>query len=54
MAGKRKAPTKTKAKAVPELVFEDGYYWIIKGTTRLNVGRNQRYAEKMLAEQQAK
>jgi hypothetical protein len=49
MAGKRKQPT--KAKAVPELVFEDGYYWIIKGTTRLNVGRNLKYAEKYMAEE---
>jgi hypothetical protein len=46
MAGKRKQPT--KAKAVPELIFEDGYYWIVQGTKRLNVGRNQAYAERYL------
>ena len=49
MAGKRKAPAKTKAKAEPELRFEDGYWYIIKGTTRLNVGRNERYAQQELA-----
>ena len=48
MAGKRKAPAKTKAKAVPELVFEEGYWWIVKGTTRVNVGRSKRYAEAQL------
>jgi hypothetical protein len=50
MAGKRKAPAKKQAKAVPELVFEEGYWWIVSGTKRLNVGRNRRYAEQMLAE----
>jgi hypothetical protein len=50
MAGKRKAPAKTKAKAVPTLVFEEGFWWIVKGTTRLNAGRNRRYAENMLAD----
>ena len=47
MAGKRKAPKKQE----PELVWEDGYYWIVAGTKRLNAGRNLRYAERMLAEQ---
>ena len=56
MAGKRKAPAngrkkRTTAKAEPELIFEDGYYWIVAGTKRLNAGRNQRYAENKLAEQ---
>lgn len=53
MAGKRKAAAKKPAakKVEPELVFEDGYYWIVAGTKRLNAGRNQRYAENMLAEQ---
>ena len=51
MAGKRKAPAKkrTTAKAEPELIFEDGYYWIVSGTKRLNAGRNQRYAEQLMA-----
>ena len=53
MAGKRKAPAKTKAKAVPELVFEEGYWYIVKGTTRLNVGRNERYAQAELAKMTA-
>lgn len=44
MATKKK-PAAKKAKAVPELVFEDGFYWIIKGTTRVNVGRSERYAQ---------
>jgi hypothetical protein len=51
MAGKRKAPAKKQAKVEPELLFEDGYYWIVSGTKRLNVGRSHRYAKNMLAEQ---
>lgn len=51
MAGKRKAPR--QAKAEPELVFENGFWWIVSGTKRLNAGRNQRYAEKLLAEQKS-
>lgn len=51
MAGKRKAPAKKTAKAAPELVHEEGYWWIVSGTKRLNAGRNKRYAENMLAEQ---
>lgn len=51
MARKR---TPKAAKVEPELLFEDGYYWIVSKTKRLNVGRNQRYAEKMLAEVQGK
>lgn len=53
MAGKRKAPAK-KAKAAPELIHEEGYWWIVKGTTRVNVGRNERYAQKQLAEMTGK
>lgn len=49
MARKRAAAKKEKVE--PELLFEDGYYWIVSGTKRLNVGRNQRYAENLLAEQ---
>lgn len=50
MGRKRTTPANPK-KQPPELVFEDGYYWIVSGTKRLNAGRNQRYAEKLLAEQ---
>ena len=51
MAGKRKAPAKQKQD--PQLAFEDGYWWIIAGTKRENVGRSRRYAEKMLAQRDA-
>lgn len=54
MAGKRKAPAKTTAKAVPELVFEEGYWWMVKGTTRVNLGRNERYARGQMEEMTAK
>lgn len=55
MARPRKSTTKKKAaaKIAPELVHEDGYWWIISGTKRINVGRNKRYAENLLAEQSA-
>lgn len=53
MAGKRKAPAK-KAKVAPELVYEEGFWWIVSGTKRLNAGRSERYARNMLAEQTAK
>ena len=50
----KKAPAKkktaTRAKAVPELVHEEGYWWIVKGTTRVNVGRNERYARAQMEE----
>jgi hypothetical protein len=51
MAGKRKAPAKKAAakKVAPELVHEDGFWWIVSGTKRLNAGRNQRYAEQLMA-----
>jgi hypothetical protein len=51
MAGKRTAPKKPKQD--PYLAFEDGYWWIIDGTKRENVGRSRRYAEKLLAEANA-
>lgn len=52
MATKKTARRKPAAKKVaPELVQEDGYWWIVSGTKRLNVGRNQRYAQRMLEEQ---
>jgi hypothetical protein len=51
MGRPRKDTTATKkTKVVPELLFEDGYYWIVTGNKRLNVGRNQKYAEKYMAE----
>ena len=50
MAGKRKAPVKKAAKTEPELVYEEGFWWIVSGTKRLNAGRNKRYAENMLAD----
>ena len=54
MAGKRKGSAQSKREKVkPELVYEDGYWWIISGTKRINVGRNKRYAENLLAEQSA-
>ena len=46
MGRKRANPKKDQM----ELVFEDGYYWIVQGTKRLNVGRNKRVAEQMLAD----
>ena len=52
MARKRSTNGRRKEnRQPPELLFEDGYYWIVAGTKRLNAGRNQRYAERMLAEQ---
>lgn len=52
MARKRASSGNGRRKKVePELVWEDGYYWIVSGTKRLNVGRNQRVAERMLLEQ---
>ena len=51
MATKTTAKKKPRAKKTePELIFENGQYWIVQGTKRLDVGRNQRYAEKMLAD----
>ena len=52
MAGKRKVPAKkpTPKKVPPALMFEDGHFWIVSGTKRLDVGRNKRFAEKMLAD----
>ncbi len=51
MAGKRKGSAQSKREKVkPELVHEDGYWWIISGTKRLNVGRNEKYAQRLLDE----
>jgi hypothetical protein len=54
MARKRSSPAKKKAaKAQPELVYEEGFWWIVSGTKRLNAGRSKRYAEDMLAERKS-
>ena len=56
MARKRSGTT-TRARTRrtnPELVYEEGYWWIVQGTKRLNAGRNRRYAEQLLAQQAAK
>ena len=51
MARKRTAAKAiTNRKTEPELVFEDGYYWIVTGKKRENAGRSERYAQSMLAE----
>lgn len=44
---------KKKAKAEPTLVYEDGYYWIVEGKKKTNVGRSRQYAEKLLADRGA-
>ena len=43
---KKPAPKKVP----PELVEENGQFYIVSGTKRLDVGRSKRYAEKMLAD----
>ena len=48
MAGKRKAPEAKAAKKEPVLEFDDGYWIIVDGTKKTNVGRSRRYAELML------
>jgi hypothetical protein len=51
MARKRTTPAKPAAKKVPPaLVHEQGFWWIVAGTKRLNVGRNQKYAQRLLDE----
>ena len=47
MAGKRKTPAK---KAAPTLVYEGTQWYIVDGKKKIDVGRNQRYAEQLLAE----
>ena len=31
-------------------MFDQGFWWIVSGTKRLNVGRNKKYAEKILSD----
>jgi len=52
MARKRTAPAKKapEKKVAPELVQDEGYWWIVAGTKRLNVGRNQKYAQRLMDE----
>ena len=45
--GRRK---RTAAKVAPELIQEDGQWYIVSGNKRVDVGRNERYARSMLAE----
>jgi hypothetical protein len=48
MAGKRKSPTAKKVP--PVLVHENGHWFIVSGNKRLDVGRNERFARRMLAD----
>ena len=52
MARKRTTPASKPAakKTLPELVHEQGFWWIVAGAKRLNVGRNQKYAQRLLDE----
>lgn len=34
--------------ATPELVWEDGYWWSVKGTKKTNLGRSRRYAQQLM------
>lgn len=51
MAAKKKVAKKVEP--APSLVFEGGQYYIVKGKSKIDVGRSRRYAERMLAEEQA-
>jgi len=52
----KKAPAKKQArkpaapKVPPALEEVDGQWYIVSGNKRLDVGRSERYAQKMLAE----
>ena len=37
----------------PVLVWDNGYWWIVTGTKKENVGRSRRYAEKLLEKRKA-
>lgn len=41
---KKKAANGRRKKVTPELVHEEGYWWIVAGTKRINAGRSERYA----------
>ena len=41
---------KKKEKEKPTLVIEEGQFYIRDGKKKIDVGRNRRYAEKLLAE----
>lgn len=45
-----KKPAAKKPAAAPVLVFDEGYWWIVSGTVRVNVGRSERYAKKYFAD----
>lgn len=56
MAGKRKAPAKATAKkteATLEFDEETGHYYMVQGKSRTDVGISRRYAEKLLADENA-
>ncbi len=48
MAEKKAPAKKTATKTEPVLAFDDGYWWVVDGTKKTNVGRSRRYAELML------
>ena len=50
MGRKRIIPKKTD----PTLLWEDGFWWLVTGSKKENVGRSRRYAENVLAQRQAK
>lgn len=49
-AKKTTARKPAAAKVPPELVLEDGQWFIVSGNKRLDVGRSERYARRMLDE----
>jgi hypothetical protein len=49
-AKKTTAKRKKPEKVAPELIQEDGQWYIVSGNKRLDVGRNERYAQRILAE----
>lgn len=51
MAEEKKTPAKKTAAKKPELLFEDGYWWIVTGSKKENVGRNERYARRIMEQQ---
>lgn len=55
MAGTRKTAAKKTAKAEPFVWFEEstGFYYIVDGKKKENVGISKRYADRLLAERNA-